>query len=79
MEEHELMEAHKELHKDLENEAYEGQQELDFDLYEVNNKPYFGEMTFTSAGGFNNFYTQDFLNELGGYCDLNIAPKLQPI
>ena len=43
MEEHELMEAHKELHKDLENEAYEDQQELDFDLYEVNNGGYYDE------------------------------------
>ena len=45
------------------------------DLYEVDNKPYFGEMTFTSAGGFNNFYTQEFLNELGDYTDLSIAKK----
>ncbi len=45
------------------------------DLYEVNDKPYFGEMTFTSAGGFNNFYTQDFLNELGSYIDLSKAPR----
>ena len=28
------------------------------DMYEVDGKPYFGEMTFTSAGGFMNFYTQ---------------------
>lgn len=45
------------------------------DLYEVDNKPYFGEMTFTSAGGFNNFYTQEFLNELGSYTDLSKAPR----
>lgn len=45
------------------------------DLYEVDNKPYFGEMTFTSAGGFNNFYTPAFLMELGGYTDLSKAPK----
>lgn len=47
------------------------------DLYEVDNKPYFGEMTFTSAGGFNNFYTNDFLMELGSYCDLSIAPQIK--
>lgn len=46
------------------------------DLYEVDKKLYFGEMTFTSAGGFNNFYTKEFLEELGGYCDLGLAPKL---
>lgn len=47
------------------------------DLYEVDGKPYFGEMTFTSAGGFNDFYTQDFLNELGDYVDLSLAPLKQ--
>jgi len=35
------------------------------DLYETNGKIYFGEMTFTSNAGYNYFYTQDFLNELG--------------
>ena len=45
--------------------------ELRVDLYEVDNKPYFGELTFTSAGGFNDFYSQDFLNILG---DMTILP-----
>ena len=36
------------------------------DLYEVDNKPYFGEMTFTSNMGLMDFYTQDYLNYLGG-------------
>lgn len=35
------------------------------DLYEIDGKVYFGELTFTSNGGYNDFYTQDFLNELG--------------
>lgn len=35
------------------------------DLYEVDNKPYFGELTFTSAGGLMNFYTPEYLVELG--------------
>jgi len=35
------------------------------DLYEVDGKPYFGEMTFTPASGYNFFYTQEFLNILG--------------
>lgn len=35
------------------------------DLYEHNDKVYFGEMTFTSNGGYMDFYTQDFLDELG--------------
>jgi hypothetical protein len=35
------------------------------DLYEINGKPYFGELTFTSLGGYMNFYSSDFLLELG--------------
>jgi hypothetical protein len=35
------------------------------DLYEVNGKVYFGEMTFTSLGGFMDFYTKDFLDKAG--------------
>ena len=41
------------------------------DLYEVDEKVYFVEMTFTSSGGYMNFFTQDFLNELGELVDLN--------
>lgn len=35
------------------------------DFYEVNGKPYFGEMTFTSLGGRMNFYTPEYLLEMG--------------
>lgn len=38
------------------------------DFYEVNGKAYFGELTFTSAAGFNDFYTQEFLDILGDMC-----------
>ena len=44
--------------------------ELRIDFYEVNGKPYFGEMTFTSAAGLNSFYTQEFLNILGDLCHI---------
>lgn len=40
------------------------------DFYEVDGKPYFGEMTFTPASGQNSFYTQEFLNILGDLCKL---------
>lgn len=40
------------------------------DFYEVDGKPYFGEMTFTPASGMNSFYTQNFLNILGDLCKL---------
>ena len=40
------------------------------DLYEVGGKPYFGEMTFTGLGGYMNFFTEEFLLELGDYTKL---------
>ena len=40
------------------------------DMYEVNNKPYFGEMTFTPAAGYNYFYTQEFQIILGDMIEL---------
>lgn len=39
--------------------------EVRIDFYEVDGKPYFGEMTFSAAAGFNNFYSREFLNILG--------------
>lgn len=53
----------------------EGIPQVRVDLYEVDKKIFFGEMTFTSAGGFMNYFTQEFLDELGSYCDLSIAPR----
>lgn len=35
------------------------------DFYEVDGKPYFGEITMTSAGGFMDYFTEDYLNEMG--------------
>ena len=40
------------------------------DLYEIDHKLYFGEMTFTPASGANYFYPQEFLNVLGDLCKL---------
>lgn len=40
------------------------------DLYENGDKVYFGELTFTSYGGYMDFYTEDFLRELGDYVKL---------
>jgi len=50
----------------------EGFPVLRCDLYEVDGKVYFGEMTFTSLGGFMDFYTQGFLDEMGKMVDLSI-------
>ncbi len=41
------------------------------DLYEVNGKVYFGEMTLTSSGGYMSHFTQSFLSELG---ELTVLP-----
>lgn len=40
------------------------------DLYEVDNHLYFGEMTFTPASGLINFHTREFLDILGGLCEI---------
>lgn len=50
----------------------EGFPVLRCDLYEVDGRVYFGEMTFTSLGGFMDFYTQDFLDMMGKEVDLSI-------
>ena len=41
------------------------------DLYNINGKIYFGEMTFTPLGGMVNFHPQEFLDEMGECIDLN--------
>ena len=41
------------------------------DLYEVAGKVYFGEMTFTSYGGFMNYFSQDFFDITGNLIDLS--------
>ena len=41
------------------------------DLYNVNGNIYFGEATFSSLGGMMNFYTPEFLLEMGNMVDLN--------
>lgn len=41
------------------------------DLYEVGGKAYFGELTFTAAGGFLNHFTQELLDMMGDKCIIN--------
>ena len=50
--------------------------EVRVDFYDINGKPYFGEMTFTAATGTMSNYSQDFLNELGSKVDLSKAKPL---
>lgn len=48
--------------------------ELRVDLYNIDGKIYFGEMTFTSQGGFMDFYTPEFNKELGQKFDIKDFP-----
>ncbi len=45
---------------------------LRVDLYEVEDKVYFGELTFTSQGGYNDDMTPELLLEMGNNVKLNI-------
>ena len=45
------------------------------DFYEVDGKVYFGELTFTSQGGFMDFYTPEFNKELGSKFDIKDFPR----
>ena len=45
------------------------------DLYNLNGKIYFGEMTFTSYGGIMDFYTDEFLKICGSKIDLSVVKK----
>lgn len=49
-----------------------GHPEARVDLYVVNNKIYFGEMTMTSQGGYQDFFTKEFLDKLGDFVKLPI-------
>ena len=46
--------------------------EVRMDFYNINGKIYFGEMTFTSLGGFMNYFTDAFLKELGEQVNLEL-------
>lgn len=48
---------------------------LRVDLYNIGGKIYFGELTFTSLGGTMNFFTPDFLLEMGKKIDLTGCKK----
>lgn len=52
----------------------QGFPELRVDLYNVQGKIYFGELTFTSQGGFMDYYTPEFNLELGSKFDIKDFP-----
>ena len=51
--------------KDIATKLSEDFPEVRVDLYEVDGKVYFGELTFTSLGGFMDYYTDEFLQKCG--------------
>ena len=53
----------------------QGLPEVRCDLYNIKGKIYFGELTFTSQGGLNSFYTPDFLKEMGSKFSIEDFPK----
>ena len=46
--------------------------EVRVDLYNIDGKIYFGELTFTSQGGFMDFYTPEFNRKLGELVDMSL-------
>ena len=48
--------------------------ELRVDLYNIDGKIYFGEMTFTSQGGFMDYLSPEFIKELGSKFDIKDFP-----
>ena len=50
---------------DVAQKLSQGFPQLRVDLYNIDGKIYFGELTFTSQGGMMEFYTPEFLLELG--------------
>lgn len=52
----------------------QGFPEVRVDLYNIQGRIYFGELTFTSQGGFMDFYTPEFLKELGGKFQITSFP-----
>lgn len=49
--------------------------ELRVDLYNIDGKIYFGELTFTSQGGFMDYFTSEFNKELGSKFDIKDFPR----
>lgn len=50
----------------------QGHPQVRVDFYIVNNKPIFGEMTFTSNGGYDTDITREFCLEMGNQIDLTL-------
>lgn len=53
----------------------QGFPQLRVDLYNIDGKVYFGELTFTSQGGGMDFYTPEFLLEMGAKFEISDFPQ----
>jgi len=53
---------------DMASALSKGFPQVRVDLYEVGDKIYFGEMTFTSEGGQMDYFSDETLQELGDLC-----------
>ena len=49
-----------------------GHKQVRVDLYNINGKIYFGELTFTSLGGYMAYFTPEFLRVMGGKIKLDM-------
>lgn len=49
-----------------------GHPQMRVDLYNIDGRIYFGECTMTAQGGYMDYFTNDFLEELGRQCQLPI-------
>ena len=56
---------------DIAKKISEGHPQVRVDFYEVKGRLYFGEMTFTSLGGYMNYITPAYLNEMGELVKIN--------
>lgn len=52
-----------------------GHPQVRVDFYVVGGKCYFGEMTFTSCGGYMGYFTEEALLEMGAKTNLKLSPK----
>ncbi len=61
---------------DVSSKLSKGFPQVRVDLYNVNGKVYFGEMTFTSSSGSNYFFSDELKLEMGQQIDLSLATHI---
>ena len=61
--------------KEIAKKLSKGMPHVRVDLYEINGKVYFGELTFSPAGGFERFDDEEWNKKLGDLIDLSLVKK----